>query len=503
MEIFLKNSAWSKLGSYLKDTQILGSIQSTLYWDQNTVMPNKGSSWRGEQLTYLAKILHARNSSDEFLNLINLAKTELNESSDCLDEENSSKKKNIELLNKEFDRQRKLDPKLVANLAKAKSQGYESWQNAKRNSDFKIFLPYFEELIILRREEANQLSDKLSPWETLAQPYEPDINKDWLFNIFNPLKESIPSMLEEIKEIDKKKWDIDSSAQQVLCSKLLDNFGRNEDLVAIAESPHPFSITLGPKDYRITTRVVKGEPFSSFLATAHEWGHSIYEQGLPNETHQWFAWPLGQATSMAVHESQSLFWENRIVKSKAFSRSFFQYFLQSGCPLKNYEELWKSMNIIKPGLNRVEADELSYGMHILIRTELEIELIEGNLKAKDLPFEWNKKYKELLGIEPCNDVEGCLQDVHWSEGAFGYFPSYLIGHLISAQLTHQLEKDIGLIDQLIENNDYQTIINWLKKNVHCHGRSLNAMELVKKISGNELSSKFFLDYLKHKIDQLN
>jgi len=160
------------------------------------------------------------------------------------------------------------------------------------------------------------------------------------------------------------------------------------------------------------------------------------------------------------------------------------------------------MNIIKPGLNRVEADELSYGMHIIIRTELEIELIEGNLNAKDIPFEWNKKYKKLLGIEPCNDAEGCLQDVHWSEGAFGYFPSYLIGHLISAQLTNQLEKDIGLLDELIQKNDYQTIINWLKKNVHCHGRSLNAMELVKKVCGNELSPKFFLDYLKYKIDEL-
>ena len=499
----MKNTAWVKLGNYLKETQILGSIQSTLYWDQNTGMPKEGSSWRGEQLTHLAKILHARNSSDEFLCLINSAKSELDETSDFLTCEIISKKKNIELLNKEFDRQRKLDPKLVARLATAKSRGYESWQQAKKNSDFKIFLPNFKELINLRREEAKQLSGELGYWETLAQPYEPDINKKWLFNIFNPLKDSIPSLLETIKKGDKKKWDIDPSAQKVLCAKLLDDFGRNEDLVAIAESPHPFSITLGPKDFRITTRIVRGEPFSSFLATAHEWGHSIYEQGLPNETHQWFAWPLGQATSMAVHESQSLFWENRIVKSKAFSKSFFQHFLKSGCPLKNYEELWKSMNIFKPGLNRVEADELSYGLHILIRTELEIELIEGNLNAKDLPFEWNKKYKDLLGIEPCNDSEGCLQDVHWSEGAFGYFPSYLIGHLISAQITYQLEKDIGIIDRLIENQDYQKIINWLKNNVHCHGRSLNAMELVEKISGSELSPKYFLDYLKHKIDELN
>ena len=223
----MKNTAWNKLGAYLKETQILGSIQSTLYWDQNTAMPKEGSSWRGEQLMHLAKVLHARNSSDEFFNLINLAKSELNESSDFLNDENSAKKKNIELLNKEFDRQRKLDPKLVTKLARAKSQGYESWQQAKKNSDFRIFLPHFKELIKLRREEANQLSDKLSPWETLAQPYEPDISKEWLFNIFNPLKESLPHMLEKIKKVDKKKWDIDPSSQKRLCDKLLDKFGCN------------------------------------------------------------------------------------------------------------------------------------------------------------------------------------------------------------------------------------------------------------------------------------
>ncbi|MAN49335.1 MAG: carboxypeptidase M32 [Flavobacteriales bacterium] len=492
---------WDRLGSYLKETQILGSIQNTLYWDQNTEMPKKGASWRSEQLTFLAKILHKRNSSEEFLNLINFAKCELLDTEKNYENQQfiQEKKRNLELLNKEFNRQKNLDPKLVEALAKAKSKGYERWQEAKTKSDFGIFLPIFKELITLRIEESKQISDNFSPWETLAQPFEPDLTLDWLNNIFQPLRETLPTLIHEIKNSKAISWDLSPTSQQNLCSKLLDEFGRDTDLVVVAKSPHPFSITLGPSDYRITTRIVEGEPFSSFLATAHEWGHSIYEQGLPSQSHQWFAWPLGQATSMGIHESQSLFWENRIVKSKSFAKRFFKYFVSEGCSFKNYLELWKSINHIKIGLNRVEADELTYGLHILIRTELEVDLIEGNLDAKDIPSEWNKRYEELLGIKPSNDSEGCLQDVHWSEGAFGYFPSYLLGHLISAQISFQMEQEIGLIDNLVEDGEYEKIIFWLKSNIHKYGRSVNSMDLVRNVTKHDLKPDYFIDHLKLKI----
>ncbi len=492
--------AWEKLGAFLKETQILGSIQNSLYWDQNTGMPKKGASWRSEQLTYIAKVLHKRNTSEKFIQLIKAAKNELFDEENLLNEKIiQDKKRNIELLSKEFKRQRNLDPKLVEALAKAKSKGYESWQEAKRKSDFGIFLPFFRELISLRIEEANQISDKYTPWETLAQPFEPELTLKWLNKIFLPLRAKIPSLVGEIKNSKKKIWDLSPRSQQNLCSKLLDEFGRDRDIVVVASSPHPFSITLGPDDYRITTRIVNGEPFSSFLATAHEWGHSIYEQGLPSQSHQWFAWPLGQATSMGVHESQSLFWENRIVKSKSFSKRFFKNFVDEGCPLDNYLEFWKSINYLKAGLNRVEADELTYGLHILIRTELEVALIEGDLEAHDIPSEWNKRYEEFLGIRPSNDSEGCLQDVHWSEGAFGYFPSYLLGHLISAQISSQMERDIGSIDNLVEDGNYEKIIFWLKNNVHKYGRSVNSMQLVKDVTNEELTSNYFVEHLNSKI----
>ncbi len=498
----MSETHWNKLGAYLKETQILGSIQNTLYWDQNTGMPKKGAYWRSEQLTYIAKVLHERNSSEEFSNLIQSAKNELADMERNSDNQLfiKDKERNISLLLKEFNRERNLDPKLVESLAKAKSKGYESWQEAKEKSDFKIFLPFFEELVKLRIEEAKQISIQCSPWETLAQPFEPELNLKWLNKIFQPLKETIPGLIRAINKSQKNHWDLSPESQKNLCSKLLDEFGRDRDLVVVGQSPHPFSITLGPNDFRITTRIVEGEPLSSFLATAHEWGHSIYEQGLPSQSHQWFAWPLGQATSMGIHESQSLFWENRIVKSKSFSKRFFKKFVTAGCSLNNYLELWKSINHLEAGLNRVEADELTYGLHILIRTELEIDLIERGLPAEDIPTEWNKRYDELLGIKPSNDSEGCLQDVHWSEGAFGYFPSYLLGHVISAQISSQMERDIGLIDNLIENGEYQKIIFWLKNNIHKYGRSVNCMELVRAVTNEELSPNYFINHLRSKIN---
>ena len=257
---------WNKLGAYLKETQILGSIQNTLYWDQNTGMPKKGASWRSEELTYIAKVLHERNSSEEFSNLIQSAKNELADIERNSDNQLfiKNKERNISLLLKEFNRERNLDPKLVESLAKAKSKGYESWQEAKEKSDFKIFLPYFKVLVKLRIEEAKQISEQYSPWETLAQPFEPELTLKWLNKMFQPLKDTLPELIKGINKSKKYHWDLSLESQHNLCSQLLDEFGRDKDLVVVGKSPHPFSITLGPNDYRITTRFVKGEPYQVF-----------------------------------------------------------------------------------------------------------------------------------------------------------------------------------------------------------------------------------------------
>ena len=509
-------SSWQRLGDYLRETQLIGSIQNTLYWDQNTSMPAAGASWRGEQLSFLARSLHSRQSSEHFESLFHEAKNEFEQ--ECnrgeLDQRQiDERSRNLDLLQKDIKRQKSLDPDLVAELALAKANGYKRWQEAKSKSDFLCFAPALKELISLRKEEADQLPDQSDCWETLAQPFEPDLTIKRLKELFTPLRKRLPELIEKSKDIKRThlgSWDLDEKSQENLCSRLLREWSRDPKNSCIARSPHPFSITLGPSDFRITTRVVSGQPLSCFLASAHEWGHSLYEQGLPTQTHQWFAWPLGQATSMGVHESQSLFWENRIARSLPFSKRFWTHFADMGAPFSCAEDFWHAMNPLSPGLNRVEADELTYGLHILIRTDLEIALLEEGLEVHELPQEWNQRYKELLGVSPQNDSEGCLQDVHWSEGAFGYFPSYLLGHLISAQISETMNNQIKFpgiqdgepIGECVRTKNESILISWLRKKVHCHGRQMNSEQLVKHVTNKELSSDAFLNYLEIKLDHL-
>ncbi len=501
-----RTTAWDRLGDYLHQTKIIGSIASTLYWDQNTRMPSAGASWRGEQLALLAIELHSRQSSAEYSDLIADARREWSEairSQNPVDE--AAQGRNLDLLEQDLSRQQALDPSLVAALATAKADGYKSWQQAKVASDFNLFAPSLQTMIGLRQEQARQLAEPRGCWETLAQPFEPDLTLTRLQSLFAPLRERLPILLHRAggkPRLRELSWDLSDEDQQHLCQKLLKSWGRDESITCVARSPHPFSITLGPSDYRITTRVVSGQPLSCFLASAHEWGHSLYEQGLPDQSHQWFDWPLGQATSMAVHESQSLFWENRVARSEPFAQQWWRQFEAAGAPLQSAEDLWCAMNPMAPGLNRVEADELSYGLHIMIRTDLEIALIEQGLPVEDLPSEWNRRYVDLLGVEPANDAEGCLQDVHWSEGLFGYFPSYLLGHLISAQLSEAMAQSIGTPELHIARNDISPLLDWLREHVHPVGRSLNAEQLVEKVTGRPLSAEPFLRYLEDKIGKV-
>ncbi len=513
----LPDLAWRRLGEYLHETRLLGSIQNTLYWDQNTSMPVGSSEWRAEQLSLLARNLHARQSSGYFEELIKEAKIEFQQASQLGDldfAEIDDRARNLELLEQDLTRQKRLDPDLVSILATAKAHGYHLWKQARASSDYQCFAPALRHLIGLRQEQARQLSEARTIWETLAQPFEPDLSIERLKELFEPLRKSLPELIENVrswKRPDSYKWDLDAKSQRLLCDQLLQEWSRDRNITCVAESPHPFSITLGPKDFRLTTRVVSGQPFSCFLATAHEWGHSLYEQGLPIQSHQWFSWPLGQATSMGVHESQSLFWENRVARSRPFSERFWSSFAQEGAPVQCGEDLWQALNPLTPGCNRVEADELSYGLHILIRTDLEIELLEGGLDVEALPIEWNRRYKDLLGVTPPNDSEGCLQDVHWSEGQFGYFPSYLLGHLISAQLSEAMAdslRDSGILEEdpidfcIGQGNEF-SLLSWLREKVHLHGRKMNAEELVEKVTGLPLSSSAFLNYLKKKLELLN
>jgi carboxypeptidase Taq len=367
------------------------------------------------------------------------------------------------------------------------------------------------------------LAEPRSCWETLAQPFEPDISKVRLDALFAPLRHELPALIERARSAASRqplaRWDLPESSQQKLCQELLNGWGFDPNRCQTARSPHPFSCTLGPADFRITTRVVAGQPLSALLATAHEWGHSLYEQGLPRSGDHYFPWPLGDATSMGVHESQSLFWECRVGRSQAFAQRLEPSIAAawslanpggganpgSPSPWRNSQGFWRCLNPLEPGMIRVEADEISYCLHIVLRYELELALLEGDLPVAELPGHWNRRMAELLDLRPAHDSEGCLQDVHWSEGLFGYFPSYALGHLISAQLGEAMEGDLGgagSIEARVAKGDEASLKQWLAEHVYPLGRQVNGEELVKQVSGQDLRAEPFLAYLRAKLERL-
>ena len=502
-------SAWSRLREHLHITQLLGGIQSTLYFDQNTAMPEAASGWRGEQLALLASQLHERQSSTAYADLLAEASAELP------GEAPVEQRHNLRLLQRELQRQSSLDTALVGALAQAQAEGYRLWQQAKAKADFALFAPALQRLIELRLEQARQLAPveqsvsgaPRSPWEILAQPFEPDISRQTISELLSPLRQTLPPLLEQARGMapgSAERWDLQEAQQEQLCTLLLEEWGYNPQRCMRARSPHPFSTTLGPDDFRITTRVVAGQPFSAFLASAHEWGHSLYEQGLPRTGEHWFPWPLGEATSMAVHESQSLFVENRLGRSQALAERWYPRFRQAlGRDVwGSGQAFWRDLNPIRAGLTRVEADEVSYSLHVLLRYELELALLEGGLEVEELPEAWNRGMQELLGVRPANDAEGCLQDVHWSEGLFGYFPSYALGHLISAQIAETQEQELGSIEVLISQGEEARLRQWLGERVWPLGRSVNGAQLVEHVTGKPLSAQPFLDYLQNKVERL-
>jgi carboxypeptidase Taq len=501
--------ALARLREHLHQTRLLGSISSALYYDQNTVMPAAGADWRGQQLALLATQLHERQSSAAYADLVAAAEGELAAGAPA------ATVRNLGLLRQELERQQCLDPQLVAHLARAQSRGNAVWQEARRTNAFAVFAPALEELLQLRREQAAQLAAcepaGRSPWEILAQPFEPDISKARLQELFTPLTVGIPPLLERVLASSPQGSGGASAApalpeplQETLCADLLESWGYDPSRCQRSRSAHPFSCTLGPADFRITTRVVPDQPFSAFLATAHEWGHSLYEQGLPRGDDHYFPWPLGEATSMGVHESQSLFWECRVARSEAFAARWHPRFTGplGVDPWGGSHSFWRGLNPMRPGLIRVEADELSYCLHIVLRFELELALVEEGMPVAELPQRWNRRMEELLGIRPQRDADGCLQDIHWAEGLLGYFPSYALGHLISAQLAEAMERRIGSIESAVAAGEEQRLQHWLSQFVWPLGRSVNGEELVARITGAPLSATPFLTYLSGKVGRL-
>ena len=430
------DQTYQTLKDYLQQTAVFSSIEELLGWDERTLLPAQAGPYRAEQMTVLAGLIHQRRTAPvigEWLSTLESSvKSNLQEGSPTAAE--------IREARRDYDRESKMPQKLVEELAKTSVLAQQAWTDARAQDDFAAFAPWLEKTLALKRAQADALDYTDDAYDALLDEFEPGETAANLRQILSQLRDELAPLVAEIVETGRQApaeifhRDYLVEKQKSFARFAARSIGFDFDRGRIDLTVHPFCATLGPKDCRITTRYEQNAFPSGFFSVLHEAGHGIYEQGLPDKE---FGMPLGTATSLGIHESQSRLWENFVGRSYAFWEYFFPK-LQLEFPSTtrdiSLDEFFFAINDVRPSLIRVEADEATYNLHILIRFELEQALLSGDLPVTDLPAAWNEKYAEFLGIRPPDDAQGCLQDIHWSGGAIGYFPTYSLGNLYAAQL---------------------------------------------------------------------
>jgi carboxypeptidase Taq len=494
-----KMNAINELREIFAELMRLGYISALLNWDQEVNMMNyKSVEGRSKQLSLIRKLMHQRITSEKVGRLIKEAENL------TLDEIESAMLREI---TREYNLETKLPEKLVVEIAETSVLAAKDWQEARKKSDFSIFKKILEKTVELQKERAERLGTHQDLYSTLIDLYEPGATYNWIAKIFNPLR---PKLIDFVKKLNsssdkpdgsifKKHYDEDKqfALSSEIIKKLNFDFGYGrQDKVT-----HPFTTSLAALDVRITTRTT--EPFPDCItSTIHEYGHAIYEMGIKKELYDTI---LCTGTSMGIHESQSRMWENIVGRSKEFWMywypTFQEYFPEN---LKDVpmEDFHRAINIVQPSFIRVNADEVTYGLHIILRFEIEKDLIKGNIQVNELPEIWNSKFEELLGIVPPNDAQGVLQDVHFSGGLFGYFPTYFLGNLYGAQIYAKALKSMPNLPDDYKKGEFSNLLSYLKENIHQYGSIYRANDLIKRITGEDLNSDYFLKYIENKFTQI-
>lgn len=478
-----------KIKNYLQEYSYLKSIQSLLHWDMETMMPSGAIADRAKRLSYIQGKIHAHITSPEYKKLL----------------EEFSLKKKLSAKDKVFLKELKWDYELnhaipskhVEELTLATAHATHVWAQAKKTNDLKLFLPHLQKLIDLKRREASYFKTK-QPYDALIKIHDKEFTSAQITKLFGELKQGLMKLVKEVKEdgrfvkVKDLKGPFPIDDQYALSLHVARLFGLSDKHSRLDISSHPFSINISPLDQRITTRYDLNH-LDSLSSTMHEVGHALYEFNLPSE---WEGTPFQEAVSLSVHESQSRFWENIVGRSRPFAqfihpqmKKYFPKAMKGIDP----ETLFQVFNKSVPGLIRVESSELYYNFHIIIRYEIEEMIFNQGLNAKDIPKIWKQKYKDYLGIVPRNDAEGILQDSHWAGGAFGYFPTYTLGNLISGSLYQKLKQARPNFEKQIKKGEFSDTLKFLVDNIHSKGRSITAGDLV-----GELGVKDYLQYLEEK-----
>lgn len=467
-------SSWETLVEHMKRIDTLRGVAWTLGWDEQTNMPPKAQALRGSQSALLSTISHGWISDPRIGEWL----AELSGQSDPIQRACHRN------LTRTYERERRVPVELVEEIARAESAGFAAWVEAKQTSNFAHFSPHLEKTLDLSRRRADAIDPERHPYEVLLEQFDPGATVESLRQTFARLRDGLTPLLAAIAaqpQIAELETPLDAARQKPMHEAIAAALGYDFDGGRLDHAEHPFTTGLGPGDVRITTHITEHDWLNGLGSTIHEVGHALYEQGLP---HEHAGTTVASAASYGLHESQSRFWENFIGRSQPFcdwlAARVDEHFEDSSV---TGADIYRASNRVERGLIRVRADEVTYNLHIIVRFELELALFEGRLKVAELPEAWNARYEEYLGVRPERDADGVLQDVHWSSGAFGYFPSYTLGNLYAASLGATLEQKLPDLWERVGAGDFAPILEFLREKVHRRGHLLDAQEIVDEAVG--------------------
>ena len=490
---------YGKYKSHSKKIADINLSAGVLHWDQEVNMPSKGAGFRAQQLATLSGISHELSVDRDYGTLLESLGRDSSLSED--------QRRNVELSLKDYRKSLKYTTDFVKEHSISVSEAFQTWNQAKKENDFARFQPKLEKLVVLKRKECELLGYSVHPYDALIDQYEPDTKTSDIERVFKEVRAKLVPFVKELMAQPQNDeafmyQSFDENKQWDFGLDLLKQMGYDFEAGRQDRSSHPFSIHFSPLDARVTTRIDENNLNEMIWSCIHEGGHALYEQGILTEN---YGLPLGETISLGIHESQSRLWENNVGRGLPYWKANFSK-LQSYFPneLKgvDVEAFYKAMNVVKPSLIRTNADELTYHFHVMIRFEIEKALIEGSIEVKDLPAIWNAKYKEYLNIEVPSDSEGVLQDIHWSHGSFGYFPTYSLGSFYATQFYAQAKKEISNLEQEVSNGNMQPLLDWLRTKVHQHGKRYSAQELCQRITGEKLNFEPFMEYAQGKYKAL-
>ena len=495
---------YANLTRRLRETATLASVGELLAWDQETMMPPSAAQFRAEELSVVSSLVHRKATDAAVGELIVSCEADATLVGD------PAIAANLREIRRDYDRALKLPTELVAEISETSSLAMEAWKQARAKSAFGDFAPWLEKQLALQRRKAECHGAPAGGelYDALVEDYEPGTRGDEIERLFRPLREGLQPLIEAIASATQRdstleRIELPLARQRTFNDAVLAQLGFDLEGGRLDISTHPFSTGLGPGDTRITTRYREDAFLDSLGSTMHEAGHGLYEQGLPKAER--LGLPAAEALSLGWHESQSRLWENQVGRSRAFwnwagpvARGIF------GAAVERFtdEDFHRAVNTVRPNLIRVESDEVTYNLHIMLRFDLERAMIRGDLAVADLPGAWNDRIKSDLGLDVPDAARGCLQDVHWSMGSIGYFPTYTIGNLYSAQLWDAIVVAIPDVDQQMQRGEFAALLGWLRDNVHAHGRRFRATELSERVTGHPLGSKSLLRYLETKLRPL-